>query len=194
MIRVMGVDASTTTIGICIVSYDKKRFPTMQLDHIEYYKPPKKGNVFEKLSAVRKFIFERIDTLNPDEIALEEIVLFMQNRSTAKTITSLASLNRTVGVAVLDKTGDSPYMYNVMKIRHSIKNGVLPKKEEIPNRLEKILGTKFPYKINKKGAIAKESYDMSDAVACAICHIKNNHMMTKYKKSSLKRKKKAPKK
>ena len=174
--RIMGVDASTSTIGICIVTYDNKRNPKMELDHVEYYKPTKKGNIFERLSSVRKFIFEKIDELEPDEIALEEIVLFMQNKSTAKTITSLASLNRTVGVAILDKTGSSPFMYNVMKIRHAIKDGQLPKKEDIPNRIEKILETKFPFVLNRDGKIAKENYDMSDAVACAICHIINNYI------------------
>ena len=63
-----------------------------------------------------------------------------------------------------------------MKIRHAIKDGKLPKKEDIPDRIEKILETKFPIILNKNGQIAKENYDMSDAVACAICHIKNNHI------------------
>ena len=153
----------------------------MSLDHVEYYKPPKNGNIFERLSTVRKFIFKKIDELEPDEVALEEILLFMQGRSTAKTMTSLAALNRTVGVAVLDKTDKPPFMYNVMKIRHSVKDIVFPKKEDIPQRIEKILGIKFPYKMNKKGAIAKESYDMSDSIACAICHLNNTHAKVKKK-------------
>lgn len=182
MKRVMGLDASSTTIGLCLLRYDDTK---IELEHVEFYKPPKKGNVFERLQSVRQYIFDMTSALKPDVVALEEILLWMGGgkkcpvckqkmgrQSTAKTITTLTALNRTVGLAVLDKTGNSPFLYNVMSIRHKIKEGKkIPRKEDVPERVAKILDIEFPYKLNKLKKIAKENEDMADAIAVALCHI-----------------------
>lgn len=170
----MGFDASSTTIGICVVDYCKS---SAKLKHLEYYKPPKKGGLFERLSAVRDLINSKIDEFNPDACAIEDIVLFMSGASTAKTITTLAVLNRTVGLAIYDKMKSPPYLYNAMKIRHAIKlDKKLPSKEEIPELVAKLLKFKFPYEYIRKrdgsSELKKENYDMADAVAVAYCHIK----------------------
>ena len=152
---------------------------------MEYFKPSKKGDVFERLQGVRQYIFDKISELRPDEVALEEILLWMGGgkkcpmckqkmgrQSTAKTITTLTALNRTVGLAVLDKLDKSPNMYNVMSIRHKIKKDkVIPKKEEVPERVADILGIDFPYKLNRNKKKAKENEDMADSIAVALCHI-----------------------
>ena len=178
----MGLDASSTTIGLCLLRYDDRK---IELEHVEFYKPPKKGDVFERLQAVRQYIFDMTSTLKPDAAALEGILLWMGGgkrcpvckqkmgrQSTAKTITTLTALNRTVGLAVLDKLGKSPNMYNVMSIRHKIKKEKkIPKKEEVPERVAEILGIDFPYKLNKLKNRAKENEDMADAIAVALCHI-----------------------
>jgi len=169
MKRVLGLDASSTTIGLCLVKYDEAH---VELEHVEYYKPPKKGNIFERLQKVRAYISDKVEELNPDDVALEDIILFMSGNSTAKTITTLAVLNRTVGLAIADATGKPPYLYNVMAIRHKIKQDKkLPKKEEIPELVAKILDIEFPYKYNRKEKIAKENEDMADAIAVALCHV-----------------------
>lgn len=169
MKTVLGLDASSTTIGICLLSYDDAN---IKLDYIDYYKPPKKGNIFERLSKVRHYISDKIDEFEPDDVSLEDIVFHMKSHSTAKTITTLAVLNRTVGLAVLDKMEKAPYLYNVMRIRHAIKlDKTLPSKEDIPELVAKILDIKFPYKKNKLGNIVEESGDMADAVACGLCHV-----------------------
>lgn len=211
MKRVMSLDASSTTIGIAIIDYDDS---SMSLEHKEYYKPPKKGNLFERLAAVRKHIQDKIDEFNPDSTSMEDIVLFMGSGpkcpickkptgggSTAKTITTLAVLNRTVGLAIYDKTGKPPYLYNAMRIRHAIKpDKALPPKEEIPNVVANILGFKWDFKMKKsKGKMvpADENFDMADAIACGVCHVymdragKADQLQIKKKK---KRKKKKTKK
>ena len=182
MKRIMGLDASSTTIGLCVLQYNNTK---IKLEHVEFYKPPKKGNIFERLQAVRKYIFDMTSKFNPDVVALEEILLWMGGgkrcpvckqkmgrQSTAKTITTLTALNRTVGLAVLDNTGNVPFLYNVMRIRHQIKKGkVIPKKKDVPERVAALLNIKFPYKLNKLKNIAKENEDMADAIAVALCHI-----------------------
>ena len=174
--RVLGLDASTTTIGLSVLSYDEGQ---ISLDHSEYFKPPKKVDIFERLAVVRKYIIEKIDEFKPDDVVLEDIILFMAGNSTAKTISSLAVLNRTVGLAVYEKTGTPPFLFNVMKIRHAIKEDKkLRPKEEIPELVARILDIDFPYVLSKRGSRVKENFDIADSIACALCHIflerKNN--------------------
>lgn len=205
MKKVLGLDASSTTIGIALIQYDDV---SSKLVYSTYYKPPKKGTVFERMSQVRSFIQEIIDQLKPDDVALEDIVLYMNPKghaaSTAKTITTLAVLNRTVGTAVFDKTQKSPYLYNAMRIRHAIKlDNTLPAKKDIPELVAQILEIKFPYiqdskgklKTNRKGEIVKENEDIADAIACAICHVlmdrKNLADKLQIKKKKKRKKKKS---
>ncbi len=168
----MGLDASTTTIGLCIIDYCDS---TAKLKHQEYYKPPQKGNLFERLSAVRSYIQEKIDKYDPDCVTIEDIALYMK-LSTARTITTLAVLNRTVGLAVFDKTDKPPYLYNTMRVRHSIKEDKkVPSKEDIPELVARILDFSFPYEYKKTRDGSKklkdEVSDMADAIAVALCHI-----------------------
>lgn len=173
MKRVLGLDASTVTIGLAILEYDELN---INLIHHGFFKPPENENIFEKLAQVRDFIYSILDGYQPDHVALEDIILFMKGRSTASTISSLAVLNRTVGLAVYNQSGKSPKLLNVMKIRHAIKINKLPSKEEIPNLIAKRLNIEFPwiYKINKKTKkkeIIKENFDIGDAISCAYCYV-----------------------
>lgn len=199
MKRIMGIDASTATIGLCIVDYCDH---TAKLKHQEYYKPPTKGNLFERLAAVRVYIQEKIDEFNPDDLAIEDIALFMK-LSTARTITTLAVLNRTVGLAIYDKTNKPPYLYNALRIRHAIKlDKNLPPKEDIPELVAKVLKFKFPYEYKKtrdgSKKLKEEIFDMADAIAVALCHIKMDRAGVaddlQIKKKKKRAKKKAKKK
>lgn len=169
----MGLDISSTTVGLCILSYSDS---SITLDHVEYIKPLKTGNIFERLTKLRNDIQERIDKFNPDEFAIEDIILFMKGKSTAKTITTLAIFNRTVGLSIFDKTNKLPILYNTLKIRHAIKqDGIFPSKQDIPELVAKLLDIKFPYaniaKGKNKGKPRVENEDMADSIAVALCHI-----------------------
>lgn len=169
----MGLDASTTTIGLSVIEHEN--YQDLKLLHVEFFKPQKDIDLFEKLSKVRQFIFDRINKYEPDEVALEDILLFMQGKSTATTISSLAVLNRTVGLAIYDALGKSPNLLNVMKIRHAIKQSKkLPAKDEIPTLVANILKIEFPYVLNKKKKICIENYDMADAIAVGLAFAKLN--------------------
>ncbi|KKN74471.1 hypothetical protein LCGC14_0389880 [marine sediment metagenome] len=187
----MALDASSTTIGICLLSYDDKK---ITLDYVSYYKPPKKGNIFERLDVVRKYIQTKIDELKPDAVTIEDIVLFMKNKSSANTITTLAVVNRVIGLTVFDKIGKAPYLYNVMRVRHAIKKGKdLPSKQDVPELVADILDVKFPY-VKKNEKMVKENEDMADAIAVGICHIymdragKADQLQIKKKKKKVKKK------
>lgn len=186
MKRILGLDASTTTIGLCVIDFDGYG---KTLVHHEYFKPPKKGDIFERLATVRDFIFERLDEYKPDHVCLEDIILFMKGHSTAKTINSLAVLNRTVGLAVFNHSGRAPTLLNVMKIRHALKlDKKLPTKEEIPDLVAFHLNLgEFPWRLNKKEKVMEENYDMADAMAVALTFIKISAVELKPKKTSKKK-------
>jgi Holliday junction resolvasome RuvABC endonuclease subunit len=168
--RVLGFDASTTTIGVAVLD-EIDGYVT--LVHLEHFKPPKKGDIFQRLSKVREFVAQTLKLFQPTDVALEDIILFMKGHSTAKTTSSLAVLNRTVGLTVYNEFGKSPELLNVMKIRHTLKIGKkLPPKEDIPELVAQTLGIKFPYLMNKVGKIAVENYDRADAIAVALAFIK----------------------
>jgi Holliday junction resolvasome RuvABC endonuclease subunit len=172
--RVMGLDASTTTIGLAIIDVENTGpgQNKLTLTHLEYYKPPKKGDIITRLSEVRQYICDQVQKFKPDEVALEDIILFMKGHSTAATTSSLAVLNRTVGLAAMNATGKVPHLFNVMRIRHTLKlTPVLPSKEDIPELVAKRLGIDFPYQYNKKAKSIVENHDMADAVAVALTFI-----------------------
>ena len=138
----MGLDASSTTIGLCLLSYDDN---VIVLDNLIYYKPPKKGNLFERLAETRKYVCDKISEWKPDCVTIEDIVMFMPNRSSANTVVTLAILNRIIGLAVFDNLNQPPYLYNAMRVRHAIKDGkTLPSKQEMPELIAKILNIPFP--------------------------------------------------
>lgn len=185
--KLLSLDASTTTIGLAVFDYSK--FSDVKLVHNEFYKPPKNGNIFERLAEVREFIYSRLDTYQPDNVALEDIILFMKGHSTATTVSSLAVLNRTVGLAVYNQSGRCPELLNVMKVRHALKIGKkLPAKEEIPDLVAKHLKIDFPWIFNKKGKLVIENYDMADAMAVGLAYIKIKDVELMSKKALKKKK------
>lgn len=181
MVRVLGIDCSSTTIGIALLEIDNDNIKFIDCTYI---KPIKTGTIIDKLTDTRNKIKKIIENYKPDYIGIEDIISFMQGKSTAKTIITLTSFNRMICLLARDYLDDSPELFNVMSIRHGIKlNKKLPAKEEIPDLTAKHLGIKFPYKLNKKGQPAVESYDMADAVAVALFYCLKLTNKIKVKKS-----------
>jgi len=176
MKKVMGLDASTSTIGLSIIEYDEKN---MNLLHYEYYKPPSlsKVNEIERLLEVKNFILDRIKKFSPNEVAIEDFARFMKGRSGASTIIPLAILNRTICLAIYENLNFMPNILNVNTIRAKLKiNNERPKKEDMPNVVAYHLNIQFPWikkinKKNKKEVLIEENYDIADSISCACAHI-----------------------
>lgn len=163
---ILGLDISTTTIGIAVLARTGKR---IKLKNMQYYKPPKNGDLFERLMETKSFILKIVNEFNPDHVVIEDITQYMANKSGAKTIIALAVFNRMIGLAVYEKTNKLPVLMNVNTIRKLIKTGKNRlSKEDIPEAVSKHLKFDFPYKLNKKGKVSVENYDMADAVAVAL--------------------------
>lgn len=168
--KVLAFDVSTTTIGYCCLDVGDE----IKFVDCGFYKPIKKGNIFERLDKTKTDILEIIKRYNPDSIAIEDIIQFMKGHSGAKTIIGLSVINRTVGLTAFNYLKHPPELYSVLQIRHGIRRAAgqkkLPAKEELPEIMEKLLNIKFPWLYNNKGNVKAESYDMSDAVCCAYFH------------------------
>jgi Holliday junction resolvasome RuvABC endonuclease subunit len=168
MSKVLGFDVSSTTIGYCVLEVDQS---TGKVDFVfaGYLKPIKKGTIIERIVDTRNEIMDILDKVKPDYIGIEDIIQFMQGKSTAQTIITLTTFNRMIGLLAHDYLKKSPELFSVMTIRHGLKVGkVLPKKEDMPELVAKHLGITFPYEYNKKGNVKVESFDKADGVAVAL--------------------------
>lgn len=173
--RLIALDASTTTIGIAILDYDTDF--NIKLIHYCYFKPDKSKEQLKMVIEARDYIIKLAKLYKVNEFIIEDYVKFMGGGSTASTIIPLAILNSTLRIGALEKLKLEPVALNVLKIRHTIKLGPKPpKKEDVPDVVAKILGIEFPWyetiDKRKKVKIKPESYDVADAIAVGIAHIK----------------------
>lgn len=167
---ILGFDVSSTTIGWCSLSWDEST-NDISLIQMGFIKPPKKGSIIERIVETRNKVQKVIVDAKPDHIAIEDIVQFMQGKSTAKTIIMLTTFNRMIGLTSYDYLGEEPVWYSVMTIRHGLKTGKeLPKKEDMPDLVSQHLRITFPYEYGKKGQVKDESFDKADGVAVALYH------------------------
>jgi Holliday junction resolvasome RuvABC endonuclease subunit len=192
MKRVLGFDVSSSCIGYCILDVDEQA-NKIDFVHANYIKPPKKGNIIERIAKTRQEIQEVIQQYKPDCIGVEEIIQFMKGKSTAKTIIMLTTFNRMTGLVAYDYLTHPPEMFNVMSIRHGLKmDQELPKKEDMPALVSAHLGITFPYQLDKKGKVKVESFDMADGVAVALYYafVLTGRVVRKLKKKATRKAKK----
>jgi len=163
--RVLGIDCSSNTIGWCVLDINL----SINFVAAGYIKPPKKGDIIERLNDTRNQINKLFAQYQPTYIGIEEIIQFMKGKSTAKTIIMLTTFNRMIGLLAYDYLKSSPQFFNVMSIRHGLKiNKILPKKEEMPELVAQHLKMNFNYEINKNKKIKVENYDKADGMAVAL--------------------------
>jgi Holliday junction resolvasome RuvABC endonuclease subunit len=192
--RVLGLDASTSTIGISILEVDDNN--DIKVLFHDYYKPDKSVGIVNMVIAARTHIVSLARQYVIDEFVIEDYVKFMKGRSSASTVIPLAILNMTLRIACLDFLGKDPVALSVMKIRHTLKfgKGKIPPKESIPGLVSQHLGwVEYPWlkKINrrtKEEVIMEESYDVADAIAVALAFVKIKSSPPKAKRSKAKSK------
>lgn len=168
--RILGFDVSSSCIGYCLLEWNNAT-NDIKFISVDYFKPTKKGNILERLRDTRDHMANVINKLRPDHIGIEDIIMFMPHRSSANTIITLAVFNRMMGLLSLDYTGKSPALYNVTDIRRGLQSGdVIPKKEDMPELVAKLLSITFPWEYNRNGNIKLENGDMADGMAVALFH------------------------
>ena len=188
----VGFDVSSETVGIGVIYLLNDKIIDIKY---EYYKPlDKKVDELKSIFALYGFICRRLYEIYDEgcllaednkakfnfQVFVENYLLFMEGRSTAKTITTLCVYNRTVCLAIFNSRAIIPMLLPVVTIRSVLKklsNGSERiDKEHVPEALENIVnqfwaGEKkwifdFEYKRNKKPKA--ECYDMADGIAVSL--------------------------
>lgn len=164
---ILGLDCSSSTIGWGAINYDGK------LVAHGHYKPlSSKYELLERLENVYHYIQTLCSKYSVDKVAIEDILLFMKNKSQARTITILAVFNRTAALAA-KMANTVVKFYSVHEIRKLIKSNIKQKKiqkEDIPDLIRKYLEPQFTNVYNTKNKIANETYDEADGIAVAWSH------------------------
>jgi len=186
MIKILGLDISSNTIGWSVLKFDG-----YNIDYISsgFIKPLKNNSIIERLFDTKQKISELIKNISPDFIIIEDLVHFMP-KSTANTVIILASFNRMICLLCYELCKKLPILYNPISIRHMIKKSAkldfLPKKQQIPEIISNLLKIDFPWIYGKNKKIKIESYDIADAIACAYCYIAD--VFLKINKKSIRKK------
>lgn len=187
MSKILGLDVSSTTIGYSILEITEGN--EIKLVFSDYLKPIKNGTIIQRIVDTRNKIKAIIEKHKPDYIGIEDIIQFMQGKSTAKTIITLTTFNRMICLLAFDYLQRSPELFSVITIRHGLKeNKIFPKKEDMPELVAKHLGITFPYELNKKGNIKVENYDKADGIAVGLYYalVLSGKIIKKVKKSKKK--------
>lgn len=191
MKRVIGLDISSTCIGIAVIDFEETEKLETKLIVSTYHNPIENDNIILRLDDTKKEILKIFEKYKPDFIAIEDIIQFMAGKTSANSIITLATFNRCLGLAAYEFLGKAPEYFNIMSIRHLIKRNSLlkslPAKEDLPPLLEKLMSFDFKYDISKKGKIISTNYDRSDAIAVAYAFI-NKHNEVKVPKKIKKKK------
>lgn len=179
---ILGLDASTTTTAYAVLEWDQSNLSNVPiLLHVDHFKPPKEGTIFERLQIIYQFIIDLIIKWQPDHVVLEDIIMFMQYKSQAQTTILLGIWNRSVGLAIINQTKQNPHLLSVLGIRHALKlTKELPSKQEMAEIVSTHLNIKFPWimvtptrgKNKNKSIPIIENEDRADAIACALAFLK----------------------
>jgi len=191
---ILGLDCSSTTVGWGLVILNKNPILVAH-GHI---KPldSKHGDI-ERLDDIYHRIGKLCDETRPLCVAVEDVFLFMKGKSTARTITLLAAFNRIISLAAFQKIG-SVNLYSVHDIRNLISKNynIEIDKESMPDAIVANLEPQFTSVLNKKGIVAKETYDEADGIAAAWAHairLKNPDLWAQIQQARTKKKKKGKK-
>jgi hypothetical protein len=129
-------------------------------------------DIFVRLQDAYEKVGELCQEIDPTHLVIEDIVLHMKGKSSARTITTLAIFNRVSGMSAYVHTGITPELFAVGTIRKLIREAhstVDPKfkKEDIPGIIRNHLEPGFANIINRNGNVSGETYDEADGIAAA---------------------------
>ncbi len=176
-----GFDVSSSTVGICSLHVCDKKIIKVEYS---YYKPKDEketelGKIFKLYDHIFNYILEQDKKYkNVDyKVFVEDFIMFMPGKSSARTITILSVYNRTVCLAANHCLKIEPELLPVATIRSVLKkvsgNSERVDKEHVPEVLEKIIKKDLPnwnfrWSVNKKGIPIDECYDQADGIAAAL--------------------------
>lgn len=163
---ILGLDCSSRVIGWGLIDPVGYRL----LAHGHFKPLDSKHSLLERLNDVYDSITNLCDWLRPKTVVIEDIVLFMKGRSSARTITTLAVFNRTAALAAFRRVGDVQFR-TVGSIRKQIRKlarlDSTPDKEDMPDLVRDHLDHKFIDVPKRGGGRGAPTFDEADGIAVA---------------------------
>jgi crossover junction endodeoxyribonuclease RuvC len=149
---ILGIDPGTNNMGLGVIGVKGSKIEIIAMDVLNL---EKMNDPFLKLKKIFETTLRTIDSFHPDELAIESPFY-------GKNIQSMLKLGRAQGVAIAAAMyRDVPvFEYTPRRIKQSITGKGGASKEQVAGMLATMLSMKE----------IPEKYDISDALAVAVCH------------------------
>jgi crossover junction endodeoxyribonuclease RuvC len=155
---VLGIDPGTIAMGYGVIK--SRGGDTVYID-CGVLKPPSHSLIGERLSYLYKTLTEVISQNKPDVLAIEQPFV-------SKNVKSAFAIGRAQAIAILAAAnyGIPAYEYSPSQIKQHVTSYGASSKEQVQEMVRLQLGLKD----------VTESYDASDALAVALCHLGETHI------------------
>jgi len=167
----LGLDISTNCTGYALINENE------ELESYGYIDTSISNDLYEKIEIFENSIAKHI-AKRPDVIMIEDILSkFTKGRSSIKIIIALAKFNALASYKCYELSGNQPIHLNVLRSRnlalgHSVPRGVNSKEHILKYIIEKYPHIELP-RMKKKDALAKQAYDICDAVIMSLAGFKH---------------------
>jgi crossover junction endodeoxyribonuclease RuvC len=156
--RVLGIDPGTITMGYGVI---ESRDDEVALVDYGALSTPPRSTIGERLSYLYNELLEIISQCQPDAVAIEQPFM-------AKNAQSALAVGRAQAVAILAAAnrGIPSYNYTPTQVKQRVANYGASSKEQIQEMVKLQLGL----------SQVPEPSDAADALAIALCHLREVHL------------------
>ena len=163
--RILGIDPGTATTGYGVIESNNDEITVIDYGALV---SPTRSPIGERLSFLYRGLLEIISRYKPDAVAVEEPFV-------AKNVRSALAVGRAQAVAILAAatSGLPSYEYTPAQVKQMVANYGAGSKEQIQQMVKLQLGLpEIP-----------QPDDAADALAVAICHLRDMHVKSLLRES-----------
>ncbi len=156
--RILGIDPGTITMGYGVIESKDDEIALVDCGALN---SPPHTPIGERLSYLYGKLLEVITRCQPDTVAVEQPFM-------AKNVRSALAIGRAQAIAILAAAnrGIPTYEYTPARVKQMVTNYGASSKEQVQEMVRLQLGL----------AEAPQSKDAADALAVAICHLREIHL------------------
>ena len=158
MMKILGIDPGTITMGYGVIESSDDEISLIDFGALN---SPLRSPIGERLSYFYNRLLEIITRYQPDAVAVEQPFM-------AKNARSALAIGRAQAVALLAaaNSGIPTYEYTPARVKQMVANYGASSKEQIQEMVKLQLGL----------AEVPQPSDAADALAIAICHLREAHL------------------
>ena len=156
--KILGIDPGTLVMGYGIIDADGDEIALVDYGAIN---PPKNGAIGERLHHLYNGILDIIRRYRPGAVAVEQPFI-------SKNVRSAMAIGRAQAIALLAAAGEGipAYEYTPTEVKQRVADYGASSKEQIQEMVRLQLGL----------AEVPQPNDAADAIAVAICHLREVHL------------------